>query len=61
MKIDPALREMLESRGVELIEQDTARAVHEFNRLWQEGRHVSAGFHLTCGKGVTRYDRVHEG
>ncbi len=48
MEIDPSLREMLEKRGVELIEEDTARAVRVFNRLWQEGRNVSAGFHLTC-------------
>ena len=48
MKIDPSLREMLEKRGVELIEENTARAIHVFNRLWQEDRNVSAGFHLTC-------------
>jgi len=48
MKLSSPLREALTSKGIELIEKKTPGATKIFNRLWSEGRDVSAGFHLTC-------------
>jgi hypothetical protein len=48
MKIDPSLQTVLEEKGIELIAQPTTEAVRTFNQLWQKGRNVAAGFHLTC-------------
>jgi hypothetical protein len=48
MQATSGLREMLRSRGIELIELPTDEAVQRFNALRDEGRNVCAGFHLTC-------------
>jgi hypothetical protein len=48
MNSTESLRNFLENSGVELIEQSTAEAIQMFNRLFQEGKNVAAGFHLTC-------------
>ncbi|MFH1216799.1 MAG: MTH938/NDUFAF3 family protein [Pseudomonadota bacterium] len=34
--------------GIELIEEPTAQAITTFNRLYEAGKNVAAGFHLTC-------------
>jgi len=48
MKSTASLREYLGTHNVELIEMKTAKAIEVFNRLFQEGRKVAAGFHITC-------------
>jgi hypothetical protein len=48
MKSSQSLREFLNSKNIELIEVKTTEAVQTFNRLFKEGRNVSAGFHLSC-------------
>jgi len=48
MKSTESLRNFLENSGVELIEQSTAEAIQTFNSLFEEGKNVAAGFHLTC-------------
>ena len=48
MKLSSSLIETLSSKGIELIEKKTLGATKIFNKLWSEGRDVSAGFHLTC-------------
>jgi hypothetical protein len=42
------LQEFLKKRDIELIEEKTTEAVETFNRLFQEGKNVAAGFHLSC-------------
>jgi len=37
-----------EKNNVELIEEKTVEAVKLFNRLFKQGKNVSAGFHLSC-------------
>ncbi|MEA2085195.1 MAG: Mth938-like domain-containing protein [Thermodesulfobacteriota bacterium] len=48
MKSEAALRKALKANGIELIEQNTSKAVRTFNRMMEEGKDVAAGFHLTC-------------
>ncbi len=48
MRSAGALQEFLRNKGIELIEEKTSKAVETFNRLWNEGKNVSAGFHLSC-------------
>ena len=48
MKSSGSLREFLNSKNIELIEEKTTEAVQTFNRLFEEGRNISAGFHLSC-------------
>ena len=48
MKSEAALRKALNADKIELIEQNTSKAVQTFNRLTEEGKDVAAGFHLTC-------------
>jgi hypothetical protein len=48
MKITNSLRRHLETNNIQLIEEPTARAIQTFNRLYSEGRRVSAGFHVGC-------------
>ena len=48
MKITDSLREHLAEMNIELIEKPTARAIETFNRLYNEGRRVSGGFHVGC-------------
>jgi len=48
MKSTEALRKFLKTNGVELIEEKTSKAFKTFNRLFNKGNNVSAGFHLTC-------------
>ncbi|MBW1726455.1 MAG: hypothetical protein JRF31_13405 [Deltaproteobacteria bacterium] len=48
MKSTEALRKFLKKNGIELIEEKSSKAFKTFNRLFNEGKNVSAGFHLTC-------------
>ena len=48
MKSTEALREFLGKNNIELIEEKTSEAVKTFNRLFKQGKNVSAGFHLSC-------------
>jgi hypothetical protein len=48
MKTTASLREYLSACHVELIEKKTTKAIKVFNQLFQEGRKVAAGFHITC-------------
>ena len=48
LKSTASLREYLSAQHVELIEKKTAKAIKVFNHLFQEGRRVAAGFHITC-------------
>jgi hypothetical protein len=48
MKATPELRKYLEQENIQLIEKPTAAAVKIYNKLYKEGKNVSAGFHLTC-------------
>ena len=48
MRATSKLREILENKGIQLIETSTSKAVNIFNQLLREGKDVSAGFHLTC-------------
>jgi hypothetical protein len=48
MKSTASLRDYLGTHNVELIEKKTIKAIEVFNQLFQEGRKVAAGFHITC-------------
>ncbi len=48
MKASSALKKHLNQKGIELIEQNTRKAVDTVNRLLQEKQKFAAGFHLTC-------------
>jgi hypothetical protein len=48
MKTSPHLRETLATHKIALIEKKTSKAIEVFNKLFQEGRTVAAGFHITC-------------
>ncbi|MEW5806951.1 MAG: Mth938-like domain-containing protein [Acidobacteriota bacterium] len=48
MKVDPALKEILFNRGIELIAERTKEACDVFNRYLKKGNKVIGMFHLTC-------------
>jgi len=48
MTVPSEVREYLESRGIELIVQNTKEACITFNRLIQSRRKIVAALHLTC-------------
>ena len=48
MKSTEALRKFLKKNEIELIEEKTSNASKTFNRLFNKGKNVSAGFHLSC-------------
>jgi len=48
MRSSGALQEIFRNNGIVLIEEKTSKAVETFNRLWKEGKNVSAGLHLSC-------------
>jgi hypothetical protein len=48
MKTTTHLRESLAADNIRLIEKKTSKAIEVFNKHFQEGRKVSAGFHITC-------------
>jgi len=47
MAVPEGFRKLVESEGIELIAQPTARAVDVYNEL-AAAKKVAAGFHLTC-------------
>lgn len=48
MKLSAGLKKELTDRGVEVIVEKSGKAVEIFNRLHEEGKKVTACFHLTC-------------
>ena len=48
MKTSTHLRESMVANNIMLIEKKTSKAIEVFNKLFQEGRKVAAGFHITC-------------
>ena len=48
MKTSNHLRESLVAHNIVLIEKKTSKAIEVFNKLFQEGRKVAAGLHITC-------------
>jgi hypothetical protein len=48
MRSTGALRKFLKNNGIELIEEKTSKAFKTFNHLFNKGKNVSAGFHLSC-------------
>ena len=48
MKVSAGLQKELTDRGIEVIVEKSGKAVEIFNRLYEEGKNVTAGFHLTC-------------
>ena len=43
-----SLRDYLATHQIELIEKKTSKAIDVFNTLFQNGRNVAAGFHISC-------------
>ena len=48
MQTGAHLREGMVANNIVLIEKKTSKAIEVFNKLFQEGRKVAAGFHITC-------------
>ena len=48
MQTSNRLRESMAANNIVLIEKKTSKAIEVFNKLFQEGRNVAAGFHITC-------------
>ena len=48
LKSTASLREYLAASHFERIEKKTSKAIAAFNRLFQQGRKVAAGFHISC-------------
>ncbi len=48
MKVLPEVWEEFESQGIKVEEMPTSEAVERFNGLYEAGKKVAAGFHLTC-------------
>jgi hypothetical protein len=48
LKSTASLRDYLAGSHIELIEKKTSEAIHVFNRLFQQGKKVAAGFHISC-------------
>ena len=48
LKLTGTLYAYLEKNNIKLIEEQTSQAILTFNRLFEEGKSVSAGFHLAC-------------
>lgn len=48
MRVTAELKDELGRLGIALIEEPTAKAVATFNRLFDAGKNIAAGFHLTC-------------
>ena len=48
MKVSSRLRQHLEDSGIEVLVEPTATAIQTFNRMYDDGKDISGGFHLTC-------------
>ncbi len=48
MKIDDALRKLLEEKSIKLIAERTGKAMNAFNEAYKEAKRVAGAFHLTC-------------
>jgi len=47
-KIPMETREYIKEKGIEVIVENTGKAVKTFNDLLTQGKKVAGGFHLTC-------------
>ena len=48
MKTSQHLRASLVAHNIVLVEKKTTRAIEVFNKLFEEGQAVAAGFHISC-------------
>lgn len=48
MKVPEEVREFLKKQGIDVIVENTQRAVDVYNKLVKENRNVAAALHLTC-------------
>ncbi len=48
MRVPIVVKQKLEEKGIELIDQPTEQAVQKFNQVQDSEQVVAAGFHLTC-------------
>ena len=48
LKSTASLKDHLAANRIELIEKKTSKAIEVFNGLFQQGRKVAAGFHISC-------------
>ncbi len=48
MKVENKLQQHLLICGIHLMEESTAKATQTFNQMHQDGKNISACFHLTC-------------
>jgi len=48
MEVSDEVKEVLKSKGIMLIFENTKKAWHTFNKLLKSGQNVVAAFHLTC-------------
>jgi hypothetical protein len=48
LKTTASLKDHLSANHIELIEKKTSMAIEIFNGLFQQGRKVAAGFHISC-------------
>lgn len=48
MRISDRLRQHLMDCGIQVIEEPSSAAMKTFNQMYDDGKNVAAGFHLTC-------------
>ncbi len=48
VKVDEDVVEKLKERGIEVVCEDSKRAVEIYNKLLKEGKKVALAIHLTC-------------
>lgn len=48
MRVPQETQQFIEDNGIQVIVEDTAKAVQTFNRLQAEGADVAIAMHLTC-------------
>ena len=48
MTVPPETRRFVEDNGIQLVAEETAKAVQTFNRLRAEGTDIAIAMHLTC-------------
>jgi hypothetical protein len=48
MKVTKTVKMKLKRLGIELVEEPTSEAIKIYNQMFDTGKNVAAGFHLTC-------------
>jgi len=48
MRVSGEVRSEFENRGIQVIIEKTESACDTYNRLFQDGKKIVAGFHLSC-------------